>query len=146
MSDSRALRLFNSAPATSRPLIGVLASSHSASMILSCRLPARCRSRISCTEPQEKRMKFGLFGGAKSAGDGSAGDSLGYRQYIDYVLHAEALGFHSLFVVEHHFTGVGQVSASLGFLSYLAGAPAASGSAPPSSCCHGTIRRCWPSR
>lgn len=66
-------------------------------------------------------MKFGLFGGAKSAGEGSAGDSLGYRQYIDYVLHAEALGFHSVFVVEHHFTGVGQVSASLGFLSYLAG-------------------------
>lgn len=66
-------------------------------------------------------MKFGLFGGAKSAGEGSAGDSLGYRQYIDYVLHAEALGFHSVFIVEHHFTGVGQVSASLGFLSYLAG-------------------------
>ena len=66
-------------------------------------------------------MRFGLFGGARSSGDGPAGDSLGYRNYIDYVLHAEALGFHSVFVVEHHFTGVGQVSASLGLLSYLAG-------------------------
>ena len=66
-------------------------------------------------------MKFGLFGGAKSAGEGSVGDSLGYRKYIDYVLYAEELGYHSVFVVEHHFTGVGQLSASLNFLSYLAG-------------------------
>jgi alkanesulfonate monooxygenase SsuD/methylene tetrahydromethanopterin reductase-like flavin-dependent oxidoreductase (luciferase family) len=66
-------------------------------------------------------MKFGLFGGAKSSGDGAAGDSLGYRNYIDYVLYAEDLGYHSVFVVEHHFTGVGQLSASLNFLSYLAG-------------------------
>jgi alkanesulfonate monooxygenase SsuD/methylene tetrahydromethanopterin reductase-like flavin-dependent oxidoreductase (luciferase family) len=65
-------------------------------------------------------MRFGLFGGAKSAGDGAVGDSLGYRKYIDYVLHAEELGYHSVFVVEHHFTGVGQLSASLNFLSYLA--------------------------
>ena len=66
-------------------------------------------------------MRFGLFGGAKSAGEGAAGDSLGYRHYIDYVLLAEELGYHSVFVVEHHFTGVGQLSASLNFLSYLAG-------------------------
>ena len=66
-------------------------------------------------------MKFGLFGGAKSAGEGAVGDSLGYRKYIDYVLAAEELGYHSVFVVEHHFTGVGQLSASLNFLSYLAG-------------------------
>ncbi|HEU0059415.1 MAG TPA: LLM class flavin-dependent oxidoreductase [Hyphomicrobiaceae bacterium] len=66
-------------------------------------------------------MKFGLFGGAKSSGDGPVGDSIGYRKYIDYVLRAEELGFHSVFVVEHHFTGVGQLSASLNFLSYLAG-------------------------
>ena len=35
--------------------------------------------------------------------------------------YAEELGYHSVFVVEHHFTGVGQLSASLNFLSYLAG-------------------------
>src|SRR5215475_5483232 len=66
-------------------------------------------------------MKFGLFGGARSSGEGAVGDSLGYRKYIDYVLCAERLGYHSVFVVEHHFTGVGQLSASLNFLSYLAG-------------------------
>jgi alkanesulfonate monooxygenase SsuD/methylene tetrahydromethanopterin reductase-like flavin-dependent oxidoreductase (luciferase family) len=66
-------------------------------------------------------MKFGLFGGARSSGEGAVGDSLGYRKYIDYVLYAEELGYHSVFVVEHHFTGVGQLSASLNFLSYLAG-------------------------
>ncbi|MDX2156546.1 MAG: LLM class flavin-dependent oxidoreductase [Hyphomicrobiaceae bacterium] len=65
-------------------------------------------------------MRFGLFGGARSRGEGPEGDSLGYRHYIDYVLTAEELGFHSVFVVEHHFTGVGQVSASLNLLSYLA--------------------------
>ena len=65
-------------------------------------------------------MRFGLFGGARSAGDGPEGDSIGYQRYIDYVLEAEALGFHSVFLVEHHFTGVGQVSASLNLLSYLA--------------------------
>ena len=66
-------------------------------------------------------MRFGLFGGAKSAGGGPAGDSQGYRNFIDYVLLAEELGYDSVFLVEHHFTGVGQVSASLNLLSYLAG-------------------------
>lgn len=65
-------------------------------------------------------MRFGLFGGARSSGEGPDGDSIGYRAYIDLVLGAEALGFHSVFLVEHHFTGVGQVSASLNLLSYLA--------------------------
>ena len=71
-------------------------------------------------------MRFGLFGGARSrsgtpVGDNQGGDSQGYRDYINYVCEAEDLGFDSVFVVEHHFTGVGQVSASLGLLSYLAG-------------------------
>jgi alkanesulfonate monooxygenase SsuD/methylene tetrahydromethanopterin reductase-like flavin-dependent oxidoreductase (luciferase family) len=64
-------------------------------------------------------MKFGLFGGARAARGGPAGDSQGYADYIDYVCEAEALGFHSVFIVEHHFTGHGQVSASLNVLSYL---------------------------
>src|SRR5262245_50657992 len=44
-----------------------------------------------------EHMKFGLFGGARSAGEGSVGDSLGYRKYVDYVLLAEQLGYHSVF-------------------------------------------------
>ncbi len=65
-------------------------------------------------------MEFGLFGGARSKGEGPLGDSQGYLDYIAYVREAEELGFRSVFVVEHHFTGAGQVSASLGFLTYLA--------------------------
>jgi alkanesulfonate monooxygenase SsuD/methylene tetrahydromethanopterin reductase-like flavin-dependent oxidoreductase (luciferase family) len=65
-------------------------------------------------------MKFGLFGGARAARGGPSGDSQGYADYIDYVCEAEALGFHGVFIVEHHFTGHGQVSASMSVLSYLA--------------------------
>jgi probable F420-dependent oxidoreductase len=64
-------------------------------------------------------MKFGLFGGARARG-GPAGDSEGYHDFINYVVEAEKLGFSSVFLVEHHFTGFGQVSASLNLLSYLA--------------------------
>ncbi len=64
-------------------------------------------------------MKFGLFGGARARG-GPAGDSEGYHDFIRYVIAAEELGFSSVFLVEHHFTGFGQVSASLNLLSYLA--------------------------
>ena len=64
-------------------------------------------------------MKFGLFGGARARG-GPAGDSEGYHDFINYVVEAERVGFSSVFLVEHHFTGFGQVSASLNLLSYLA--------------------------
>lgn len=66
-------------------------------------------------------MKFGLFGGAMRSGKGESGDSQDYHRYIDYVIEAERLGFHSAFVIEHHFTGFGQVSAVLNLLAYLAG-------------------------
>jgi len=64
-------------------------------------------------------MKFGLFGGARARG-GPADDSEGYHDFINYIVEAERLGFSSVFLVEHHFTGFGQVSASLNLLSYLA--------------------------
>lgn len=63
-------------------------------------------------------MRFGLFGGA-SAGRDSV-DSSGYAGYVDYVCAAEELGFAGSFVVEHHFTGIGQLSASLTLLAYIA--------------------------
>jgi alkanesulfonate monooxygenase SsuD/methylene tetrahydromethanopterin reductase-like flavin-dependent oxidoreductase (luciferase family) len=66
-------------------------------------------------------VKFGLFGGASAKRGGVARDSTqGYRDFIDYVAEAEELGYHSVFLVEHHFTGFGQVSASLNLLTYLA--------------------------
>jgi alkanesulfonate monooxygenase SsuD/methylene tetrahydromethanopterin reductase-like flavin-dependent oxidoreductase (luciferase family) len=65
-------------------------------------------------------MKFGLFGGARTEPGEQASDSRIYTDYIDYICEAEALGFHSIFLVEHHFTGFGQVSATINFLTYLA--------------------------
>ncbi|MGH7116078.1 MAG: LLM class flavin-dependent oxidoreductase [Stellaceae bacterium] len=65
-------------------------------------------------------MRFGLFGGARTEIGEQAADSQIYTDYIDYICEAEALGFHSIFLVEHHFTGFGQISATLSFLTYLA--------------------------
>jgi alkanesulfonate monooxygenase SsuD/methylene tetrahydromethanopterin reductase-like flavin-dependent oxidoreductase (luciferase family) len=38
---------------------------------------------------------------------------------VDRNVEAEALGYHSTFLVEHHFTGFGQVSASLNLLTWI---------------------------
>jgi alkanesulfonate monooxygenase SsuD/methylene tetrahydromethanopterin reductase-like flavin-dependent oxidoreductase (luciferase family) len=66
-------------------------------------------------------MRFGLFGSATARHGGPDADSgLGYKQFIDYNIEAEALGYQSTFLVEHHFSGAGQVSASLTLLTWLA--------------------------
>ena len=62
-------------------------------------------------------MRFGLFGGAQSDPNDPA---RGYAEYLDFLLEAEALGYHGCFLTEHHFTGWGQVSAPLHLLSWLA--------------------------
>jgi alkanesulfonate monooxygenase SsuD/methylene tetrahydromethanopterin reductase-like flavin-dependent oxidoreductase (luciferase family) len=65
-------------------------------------------------------MQFGLFGAATAQRGGPDVDSAaGFKDYIDYVIEAEALGYHSTFVVEHHFTGFGQVSATLNLLTWI---------------------------
>src|SRR5256885_3065681 len=65
-------------------------------------------------------MQFGLFGSAAARrGRPDFDSSEGFRDFIDYNIEAEALGFHSTFVVEHHFTGYGQVSATLNLLTWL---------------------------
>ncbi len=66
-------------------------------------------------------MKFGLFGSAQAKRGGPDIDSgVGFRDFIDYNIEAEALGLHSTFLVEHHFTGFGQVSATLNLLTWVA--------------------------
>jgi alkanesulfonate monooxygenase SsuD/methylene tetrahydromethanopterin reductase-like flavin-dependent oxidoreductase (luciferase family) len=66
-------------------------------------------------------MRFGLFGSATARHGGPDVDSgQGYKQFVDYNVEAEALGYHSTFLVEHHFTGFGQVSASLTLLTWVA--------------------------
>jgi alkanesulfonate monooxygenase SsuD/methylene tetrahydromethanopterin reductase-like flavin-dependent oxidoreductase (luciferase family) len=66
-------------------------------------------------------MKFGLFGGASVATSSAASDSMqGLDTYIDYVCLADRLGYHGIFLVEHHFMGSGQISSALSLLAYLA--------------------------
>lgn len=65
-------------------------------------------------------MKFGLFGGVRTKPGEDDGYRSGYGDYIDGVVEAEALGYYSNFIVEHHFSGVGQVSASMSLLSFIA--------------------------
>ncbi len=66
-------------------------------------------------------MQFGLFCSPK-ADSGSLGPETGqgFRDYLDFNIEAEALGFHSSFSVEHHFTGWNQVSSTLMLLMALA--------------------------
>jgi alkanesulfonate monooxygenase SsuD/methylene tetrahydromethanopterin reductase-like flavin-dependent oxidoreductase (luciferase family) len=68
-------------------------------------------------------MQFGLFGSAQARrpepGAELTDSSQGFREWIENNVEAEALGFRSTFVVEHHFTGFGQVSASLNLLTWL---------------------------
>ena len=65
-------------------------------------------------------MKFGLFGGAVANKSADTADSKGYDGFVDLIIEAEKLGYESIFMVEHHFTGGGQVSASLNLLTYIA--------------------------
>src|SRR6202140_3035935 len=65
-------------------------------------------------------MQFGLFGSAAARRGGPEFDSSeGFRGFIESNIEAEAPGFHSTFVVEHHFTGYGQVSATLNLLTWV---------------------------
>jgi alkanesulfonate monooxygenase SsuD/methylene tetrahydromethanopterin reductase-like flavin-dependent oxidoreductase (luciferase family) len=66
-------------------------------------------------------MRFGLFGGAQAAGSKpGAPMGQGFHDYIAFGIEADALGYHSTFVVEHHFSGWTQVSATLNLLTWLA--------------------------
>jgi alkanesulfonate monooxygenase SsuD/methylene tetrahydromethanopterin reductase-like flavin-dependent oxidoreductase (luciferase family) len=66
-------------------------------------------------------MRFGIFGGAQ-AGSGTAGAPMGqgFHDFVEFNVEAEALGFRSTFLTEHHFTGWHQVSATLTLLTWLA--------------------------
>jgi alkanesulfonate monooxygenase SsuD/methylene tetrahydromethanopterin reductase-like flavin-dependent oxidoreductase (luciferase family) len=66
-------------------------------------------------------IEFGLLCTAQAASsDLPAETGQGFRDYLDFNVEAEALGFRSSFLVEHHFTGWNQVSATLMLLSCLA--------------------------
>lgn len=65
-------------------------------------------------------MKFGLFGGAVARRSGESADSSEYMRVMEQICEADRLGYHSVFMVEHHFTGIGQVSSTISTLCYLA--------------------------
>jgi alkanesulfonate monooxygenase SsuD/methylene tetrahydromethanopterin reductase-like flavin-dependent oxidoreductase (luciferase family) len=66
-------------------------------------------------------MKFGLFTSAQAnSGEFGPETGQGFRDYLDFNVAAERLGFISSFSVEHHFTGWNQVSATLMLLTALA--------------------------
>ena len=65
-------------------------------------------------------MKFGLFGGAQANAGSGGVEGQGFQDYIEFNVEADALGYHSTFLVEHHFTGWTQVSATLNLLTWLA--------------------------
>ena len=64
-------------------------------------------------------MRFGLFGGTIQQ-RGETVDSQGYRDFIERIIDADKQGYESIFMVEHHFSGIGQVSSTLNLISYLA--------------------------
>ena len=56
-------------------------------------------------------MQFGLFCSPKADAQGFGPETgKGYFDFLDFNVEAEALGFHSSFVVEHHFSGWNQLS------------------------------------
>jgi alkanesulfonate monooxygenase SsuD/methylene tetrahydromethanopterin reductase-like flavin-dependent oxidoreductase (luciferase family) len=71
-------------------------------------------------------MEFGLFCSAQANNDAFGPETgqdfagQGFRDYLDFNVEAEALGFRSSFLVEHHFTGWNQVSSTLMLLTALA--------------------------
>src|SRR5262249_1756986 len=66
-------------------------------------------------------MQFAIFGSAE-AGSERPGAALGegFHDFVELNVEAEALGYCATFLVEHHFTGWNQVSATLQLLTYLA--------------------------
>src|SRR5262247_4916551 len=66
-------------------------------------------------------MRFGLFCSPKADKPGYGPDTgRGFFDFLDFNVEAEALGFHSSFSVEHHFSGWNQVSSTLMLLAALA--------------------------
>jgi alkanesulfonate monooxygenase SsuD/methylene tetrahydromethanopterin reductase-like flavin-dependent oxidoreductase (luciferase family) len=66
-------------------------------------------------------MQFGLFCTAQAGtADHPPETGRGFHDYLDLNIEAEALGYCSSFLVEHHFSGWNQVSATLTLLTCLA--------------------------
>ena len=66
-------------------------------------------------------MRFGLFCSPKAdKPDFGPETGRGFFEFLDFNVESEALGFHSSFSVEHHFSGWNQISSTLMLLTALA--------------------------
>ncbi len=65
-------------------------------------------------------MRFGLFGSAQAPRTAAGDPRGGFHEYVETNIEAERLGFYSTFLVEHHFSGFGQVSSPLDLLGWVA--------------------------
>ena len=75
-------------------------------------------------------MQFGLFCTAQAGTTEHPPETgQGFHDYLDLNIEAEALGYCSSFLVEHHFSGWNQVSATLTLLTASPCAPRRCGSA-----------------
>src|SRR5437867_1753364 len=71
-------------------------------------------------EERSRLMRFGIFGSAQARrGVPDVDSGAGFKDFVEYNVQAEALGYRSSFVVEHHFTGFGQISATLNLLTWV---------------------------
>jgi alkanesulfonate monooxygenase SsuD/methylene tetrahydromethanopterin reductase-like flavin-dependent oxidoreductase (luciferase family) len=66
-------------------------------------------------------VKFGILTGVSTAQSRLTDSMQPLSEIARYTTAVEELGFHSIFLIEHHFTGTGQVASTLAVLSYLAG-------------------------
>jgi alkanesulfonate monooxygenase SsuD/methylene tetrahydromethanopterin reductase-like flavin-dependent oxidoreductase (luciferase family) len=66
-------------------------------------------------------VRFGLFGTTQADSAGAAAaPGQGFLDFVEFNVEAESLGYRSSFVVEHHFSGWHQVSATLNLLTWIA--------------------------
>src|SRR5208282_2599666 len=85
--------------------------------------PEKCEAVFGNVYAHSRKltMRFGLLCSAQATGNELGPETgQGFRDYLDFNVEAEALGYHSSFSVEHHFTGWNQVSAPLTLLTGLA--------------------------
>ena len=66
-------------------------------------------------------MQFAIFGSAQARGERpGAAPGEGFHEFVALSVEAEALGYRATFLVEHHFTGWDQASATLQLLTWVA--------------------------
>jgi probable F420-dependent oxidoreductase len=70
---------------------------------------------------KEPLMQFAVFGSAQGDSERpGASPGAGFHDFVEFNVEAEALGYCATFLVEHHFSGWNQVSATLQLLTWLA--------------------------